>query len=265
MKQLILLFVLLIATIIGTIYRLKESFQTPVYLAQTHKHKIENIPIVYKDAIISWKKQPGFQYVYYDDIACKKFLQMNFGKLHTNIFESIKIGAFKGDFFRYCWQYKMGGIYADIDSVCLVDLEKWLKQYPTVDIILARDDPSNKRAFYQAFIYCRQPNNKLMYNCIEKVIDNVSSYRKGATFDKFSFTGPGLVYEEFVKLEPKYAGKDLPTGIINTSFGNMLILTWNVPALTLIDDKNRPIVKHKCDNCYDGIYWFDQASQSSWV
>lgn len=219
---------------------------------------------MFRKSLESWKSQPGFQYLYYDDNHCKDFLLEHYGRRHFDVFQSISIGAFKSDFFRYCWMYKMGGIYADLDSTCLVTLKTWLAQYPNLDIVLARDDPTNLRAFYQAFIYCRQPGNKLMKQCIDKVMTNVKAYQNGSTIDKFHFTGPGLVYDVFVEQERAYMGRDLPSGLQNTSYGKMLILTWDVPNLILIDDTKKPVVKHKCDNCYDGVYWFDQANNIPW-
>jgi mannosyltransferase OCH1-like enzyme len=154
---------------------------------QTHKWNINEVPPEYIKPINSWKSQ-NFNYVYYSNIDAYNYLLKHFGKHYADIFDTINIGAFKADFFRYCWIYTEGGIYADADSMCLMDIEKWLEEYKDVDVILTRDDPTNKRAFYQAFIYSKKPYNKLFKACIEIIVDNIQKYRMGERFDDFDFT-----------------------------------------------------------------------------
>jgi hypothetical protein len=234
-------------------------------IMQTHKWKINEIPPEYIKPINSWKSQ-NFNYVYYSNIDAYNYLLKHFGKHYADIFDNINIGAYKADFFRYCWIYIEGGIYADTDSLCLIDIEKWLEEYKDVDVILTRDDPTNIRALYQAFIYSKKPYNKLFKACIEIIVDNIDKYRNGESFDEFDFTGPGLMYNAFCKINPCYLNKNLPIGLINTNCGNMLIMSWN-NNYKIIDNYDREIFQHKYEGCIgEGHpdYWTSQINKP-WI
>lgn len=253
--QISILIMILIVAIVSSI---KEDLT----IMQTNYYLINEQPDNFKAAVDSWKSQ-GYDYIYYDNNACKEFLLQNFDPIYAEVFDKINIGAFKGDFFRYAWIYKMGGIYADFDSVCITKLELWLKNYPDIDIVLSRDDPTNKRFFYQAFIYCKNPGNQLMLDCINRIVQNVEEYKNGKHFEPFEFTGPGLVYNCFVEKQTEYKDKDLPVGYLDTHFGKMLILHWINDKLS--DDQDREIVQHKCDTCVENNYWWGQLFEKSWV
>lgn len=102
-----------------------------------------------------------------------------------------------------------------------------------------------------------------MKRCIEKTILNVESY-KDRVIEPFHFSGPGLVYKAFVELEPHRAGLDAPIGIVNTSFGRMLVLSWfNHNA---VGADNIPVFMHKRDTCYpDYEYWTCKKEVVPWV
>ena len=59
---------------------------------------------------------------YYSDKDCIDFLNENFGMDYGDKFKSLKLGAHKADFFRYCLLYKQGGVYMDIDLEPLENL-----------------------------------------------------------------------------------------------------------------------------------------------
>lgn len=238
-------------------------------IMQTHKFNANEIPLEYMKPIISWKSQ-NFNYVYYSNINVYNYLLQNFGEKHTAIFDTINIGAFKADFFRYCWIYNEGCIYADTDTLCLINIQQWLEEYKDVDIILTRDDPSNKQAFYQAFIYSKKPRNILFKICIEIVIENIHKYRIRESFNEFHFTGPGVLYNAFCRINPYNFNKDLPIGLINTHCGKMLIMSWsgtNNKNYKIIDNYRRDIFKHKYEGCAgddDPEYWIYQLNKS-WI
>jgi hypothetical protein len=240
-----------------------------LFIMQTHKWNINEIPSAYIIPMNSWKSQ-NFNYIYYNNIDAYNYILKHFGKDYANIFDTINIGAFKADFFRYCWIYIEGGIYADTDSLCLINLEKWLEEYKDVDVILTRDDPTNKRAFYQAFIYSKKPYNILFKTCIEIIIDNIHNYKMGKRFDEFHFTGPGLIYNALCKINPYFLNRDLPIGFINTYCGNMLIMSWigtNEKNYKIIDNNNREIFQHKYEGCSGddhSDYWIYQLNKP-WI
>jgi hypothetical protein len=260
------LFFVVILALISVLYSISvklETFSESIKIMQTHRYDVNDIPANFKKAMMSWKTLKNTTHHYYNNKQAEEYLLKNFDEKHAKAFRDINIGAFKSDFFRYCWVYKEGGIYADMDSVCLTDISTWLKKNSDIDIVLTRDDPSNSMAFYQAFIYCKKPGNPLMRECINMILDNIEAYRKGSKFNAFALTGPGLVYMAFIKLNPQYTGKVPPAGIINTSHGKMMVMTWS--GDNLIDNRGTNIVKHKCDGCDDDNYWYKQLDEKKWV
>jgi hypothetical protein len=88
--------------------------------------------IIGKKDIIScnnWKKlNPEYEIKLYDDNMIKLFLLEEYGELYKNIFNYLKDGPIKADFWRICILYKKGGIYSDIDNVPLVSLSDFIEK-----------------------------------------------------------------------------------------------------------------------------------------
>lgn len=94
----------------------------PFQIFQTHKSKeyILNKSKVL-NAVVTWKQfQPEYNYYFYDDKACEKFMRE---KMEGDVFKAYKLlplAVMKADLFRYCIIFYYGGIYADSDTICLL-------------------------------------------------------------------------------------------------------------------------------------------------
>ena len=83
-----------------------------------------------KDILSSnnWKKlNPEYEIKLYDDEMIQLFLLEQYGYFYKNIFDYLKDGPIKSDFWRLCILYKKGGIYSDIDNVPLVKLSDFIE------------------------------------------------------------------------------------------------------------------------------------------
>ena len=74
------------------------------------------------------KYAKGYERVIYDDKDALRFLQDNFGVMFVKKFKSMKSGAHKADLLRYCYLYVNGGIYIDIKTELLEDLDVIIKE-----------------------------------------------------------------------------------------------------------------------------------------
>tara|TARA_B100000524_G_scaffold343242_1_gene239150 strand:- start:1276 stop:2154 length:879 start_codon:yes stop_codon:yes gene_type:complete len=74
------------------------------------------------------KYAKGYERVLYDDKDALIFLNDNFGDIFVKKFKSMKSGAHKSDLLRYCYLYINGGIYIDIKTELLVDLDVIIKE-----------------------------------------------------------------------------------------------------------------------------------------
>ena len=59
----------------------------------------------------------GYDIQIYDDEMCLIFLSKYYGQTAVNIFNNMKNGAHKSDFWRFCILYLFGGFYFDIKTV----------------------------------------------------------------------------------------------------------------------------------------------------
>ena len=110
----------------------------------------------------NWKKlNPTVKIKLYDDELCKAFLLKEYGQLYLDIFNFIKDGPIKADFWRVCLLYRYGGIYCDADNEPLVSLEFM----EDVDFVTC-SSYNPQYTFNPNFIACGK-DNKIMEQCIE--------------------------------------------------------------------------------------------------
>jgi len=81
---------------------------------------------------------PEYKIELYDDTRCKDFLLNEFSKLHCDIFDFLKDGPIKCDFWRLCVLYKYGGVYIDADIELLEPLNSFLES--DVELCVPRFD-----------------------------------------------------------------------------------------------------------------------------
>ena len=75
----------------------------------------------------NWKiLNPDYEIKLYDDNLCNEFLKNEFSQLHSDIFNYIKDGPIKADFWRVCIVYKYGGLYVDADIEPLLHLKDYI-------------------------------------------------------------------------------------------------------------------------------------------
>jgi mannosyltransferase OCH1-like enzyme len=94
----------------------------PKNIFQTHKSKYYVLikPKVL-NAMLSWKKwEPEFNYYFYNDNECEKFMREKMGGDIYTAYQRLPMAVMKADLFRYCVIYYYGGIYADADTICKI-------------------------------------------------------------------------------------------------------------------------------------------------
>ena len=95
----------------------------PKIIYMCHKN-LDKIEIYSKN----WKKlNPEYEIILYDDELCKKFLLDEYSQLHLDIFDFLKDGPIKADFWRICILNKYGGLYVDADINPLIPLNKYIE------------------------------------------------------------------------------------------------------------------------------------------
>ncbi len=145
----------------------------------------------------NWKRlNPEYEIKLYDDELCREFLLKEYSPLHSKIFDFIKDGPIKSDFWRCCIINKYGGLYVDADIEPLVPL----KEYIDGDEYFVTCFSANKKMLNPHFIMCNKDNSILQY-CIDKYI---KYYSIGIPYNywgwsitrilKFNFYGKSGIY-----------------------------------------------------------------------
>lgn len=149
--------------------------------------KSTDFPAGMQEAVDSWRTQnPDYQYEFFDDARMKDYVY-NFDctdfpftneQLRT-AFDSIRTGAGRADIWRYLIIYDHGGIYADIDTVCVKPLDTLLGDntcHVHTGIFGKFQASPDPRWFFTTFLqFCLiySPRNPIIKRLIEKVIECV--------------------------------------------------------------------------------------------
>jgi Glycosyltransferase sugar-binding region containing DXD motif len=143
----------------------------------------------------SWKKwNPHYQFVLHTNTDCEKFIQNNFEERVFRAYCNIGPNAFKTDLWRYCILYVYGGVYADIDTVCMCNIDDVIKD--DMDFVIHID--LNNKPFdgeynlFNSFI-ASAPGCELFLRTIYRIVDNVENSRKTLRMD---FSGPGAIGQD---------------------------------------------------------------------
>jgi len=99
-------------------------------------------------------------------------LETNYPPAHIELFDKLKEYKYKVDFFRYCYLYKNGGIYADIDLQPLVPLKDVIRPTTQFFSVLA-----SGRHIMQAYLAV-VPNSPFMKKAIDKMLQIGTSFER---------------------------------------------------------------------------------------
>lgn len=112
----------------------------------------------------NWKKlNPDYEIKLYDNESCKKMLTDNYPPIYGDIFDYIKSGPIKADFWRICVLNLYGGVYADADIEPLSPIHDFLEEKADFVVVSAYEDQST---FNPNFIMSKK-NDEILKRCID--------------------------------------------------------------------------------------------------
>lgn len=159
----------------------------PKIIYQTWKTK--KIPSFIHTYVETWKSwNPEYDYRFFSDEDCVQFLKEHFPEKVVQAFQMLKVGPYRADLWRYCVLYHTGGVYLDIDSICVLPLSKIIS--PTDRFVSARDNPSGPQYIYQAFL-ASEKHHPFLKKAIDQCVHNIMQRNVG--YDSLCMTGPGLL------------------------------------------------------------------------
>lgn len=147
----------------------------------------------FKTLIDTWKeKNPNYAYFLFDDNDCDEFIRTNFHEKVYNTYCKIIPGAFKADLWRCCVLYVYGGVYIDVDTICLESIDNFLNkdiEFMT-PIDLNNCSKIGTHNLFNCFI-ASIPKHPILLECINRIVHNVEN--NIVPFSNLDFTGPGIL------------------------------------------------------------------------
>ena len=160
----------------------------PKNIFQTHKSmKYINMKPKIQSAVKSWLKYTNeFNYYFYNDQMCEVYMRNNIGGKIYEAYSKLPIAVMKADLWRYCIIYEKGGIYADTDTVCLVNPNIFL-----TDALLTIV-PENSVHLCQ-WVFSAPPKSPIIKSIIDLSVKRIleTTKIKGEHFIH-ELTGPGV-------------------------------------------------------------------------
>jgi hypothetical protein len=138
----------------------------PKFLWQTYKTKLPANQSA--RSIKSWfDVNPGIEWFYMDDDKCDRFIKENFSQEFYDMYVSLPIGVMKADVWRIAIIYVYGGIYADLDTICLRPIEDWIKD--EYELVVGVETHCGRIA---NFLFAAAPKHPAIYTALETVMKN---------------------------------------------------------------------------------------------
>jgi len=161
--------------IVNNLYDIKyPNYEKIIHITNKTLDKLENIKN-------QWLfLNPDYKIELYDDSKCLIFLEKYYGKKYCDIFNYIKDGPIKSDFFRVCILYIYGGVYVDADIKPLVPLDNYIDHDVDFATCISYNYLIDCKAFnYNPHFIISKKYNSFLYNTIqlyENYYDNNKLY-----------------------------------------------------------------------------------------
>ena len=132
----------------------------------------------------NWKKiNIEYDIKLYDDNMCVNFLLDEYGELYKDIFDFLKDGPIKADFWRLCILYKYGGVYSDIDNEPLIPIRNFLE--PDIDFATCTSYWDEMKMNFNPNFIVSTKNNIILKNAIDWYILN---YKNNKPYDYWGWS-----------------------------------------------------------------------------
>lgn len=200
----------------------------PKTIIQTYISTKPQSLLHYNTVIAFHELNPEYEYVFFDDTDCRKFIKAHFPQKILDAYDILVPGAFKSDLFRYCYLYKNGGCYFDCKLRPIVPLRDIIKSKEKM--ILCKD-PTFAR-YYNAVMMSVSSHpilSKVIETCANIILNRVYTGSRRAP-DALAITGPSILYD-VIKAQPYDEKKEISISL----------------------RMNRFIIRYHCQIIIDGI------------
>jgi hypothetical protein len=158
----------------------------PKKIFQTHEWDYDGLPENLKQTSMSWRNlNTGWEYIYHNREERADFVLTHYPHLYDSF--SKYPGMLQADVWRYCIVYHYGGVYADMDSVCVKPLDYMLEAYNGEDL-LAMDKysvggPEYGKGYVNNSHFAAIKNSKVLEKVINEVYEKMLSKERRAVYE----------------------------------------------------------------------------------
>lgn len=130
---------------------------------------------------------PAHQYTFLDDDAAMEYVADRFGEYHPDIvalYRDLNDVILRADLLRLLCMWADGGVYSDIDTECLVPIDRWVPneyvEAASLVIGIVADLPDNpaenRRSELVQWTFLSKPAAKYTVELVEHIIDNINNF-----------------------------------------------------------------------------------------
>lgn len=166
----------------------------PKIIWQTYKLPEGQLEEYMTDAIASWKyHNPEYEYRYMDDKQAEEFVLNEYGQEMYDLFIKCPIGVMRADMWRYLIIYKYGGVYTDLDTICRIPIDKWLKDEDRVYIAMEHE------LHYCQWTFAAEAGHPLFKTIIDLMVERLKTLDTNFEHFVHQSTGPGVFTDGILK------------------------------------------------------------------
>lgn len=130
---------------------------------------------------------PAHEYTFLDDDAAMQYVTDRFSEYHPDIvslYTDLDDVILRADLLRLLCMWADGGVYTDIDTECLVPIDRWIPQEyveaTSLVIGIVADIPDkpeeNRRSEIVQWTFLSKPSAKYTVKLVEHVVANLHKY-----------------------------------------------------------------------------------------
>jgi mannosyltransferase OCH1-like enzyme len=167
----------------------------PKIIWQTYKDPVDTLAPYMNDSIQTWKDlNPEYDHRYMDDIQAGQFVLKEYGQEWYDIFISLPVGVMRGDLWRYMVIYKYGGVYADLDTECLLPISSWMIEDKKFIVC-----PETSDHFCQ-WTFASTSGNPILKSVLDLIKDRLLNPEYGSPHFVHTHTGPAIWTDGIMKM-----------------------------------------------------------------
>jgi mannosyltransferase OCH1-like enzyme len=221
--------------------------------------KIKKVPLIARIPFLSWYQNKGWERALENDEEIEKFIYTNFPDLKKT-FNKVPFPVMKADIWRYCVIYKNGGLYTDLDTTCMIPIERWLP--PDAEFVFSCE---NRTELFCQWTFYAKPGHYILKRMIEllkiRMKDKIKFFKPMVHF----YTGP-----TFFTLSIVTAIKEMLIMEGENELASMICsrLLRRVPFMKPNNKLKKFLLKNKIyifrNNVFDGLFVKHHYGGNSW-